>query len=226
MRSPPSGSPSMARALAATAIAALLAPALASADRGALTLDAGAVLSGSRIPPGVGKGAAVAGTVGGMSLGVRYALRNDLELSVRGEWFKPAPFFQDGTTVTTPDGVFVGQAQARVGRQGASLGLRWVHGLVWRLHAGVDAGWMRLSYESLDLVDVSDPGTPRTFGLALGSPSRSAFVVSPSVGIEWGLSDHLSASLALRLDVAPGHTELSALSVPLTVGWSFYGLGR
>jgi len=216
----------MRRANHLVVLAALLAPALATADRGALTLDAGAVLSGSRIPPGAGAGEAVSGTVGGASLGVRYALRNDLELGLRGEWFKPAPFFQDGTTVTTPDGVFAGQAQARVGRQGAALGARWVHGLIWRLHAGLEVGWMRLSYESLDLVDVSDPGTPRTFGLALGSPSRSAFVVSPSVGIEWGISDHLSASLALRLDVAPGHTELSALSVPLTVGWSFYGLGR
>jgi len=215
----------MARALAATALAALLAPAVAFADRGALTLDVGAVLSGSRIPPGAGEGAAVAGTVGGISMGVRYALRNDLELGFRGEWFKPAPFFQDGTTVTTPDGVFAGQAQARVGRQGAVLGARWVHGLIWRLHAGLEVGWMRLSYESLDLVDVSDPGTPRTFGLALGSPSRSAFVISPSVGIEWGISDHLSASVALRLDLALGRTDLTALTVPLTVGWSFYGLG-
>jgi len=216
----------MARALQAVALAALLAPALASADRGAVTLDIGGVLSGSRIPPGAGEGRAVAGTVGGVSLGLRYAVRNDLELSVRGEWFKPAPFFQDGTTVTTPDGVFVGQAQARVGRQGASVGAQWVHGLVWRVHAGVEFGWMRLSYESLDLVDVSAPGTPRTFGLALGSPRVGVIVLSPFVGVEWGIADHLSVALALRLDAVPGRGELSALTIPLTVGWSFYGLVR
>jgi hypothetical protein len=195
---------------------------MARADRGALIVEVGPVLSGARIPPGAGAGASVAGTLGGVSLGVRHALRNDLELTARGEWFKAASFFQDGTTVTTPDGVFSGQAQARVGRQGAAVGARWVHGLVWRMTAGLEVGWMRLSYESLDLVDVSDPGTPRTYGLALGSPSRSAFVMSPAAGVEWSVTDHMSASIALRLDFAPGRADLSSITVPLTVGWAFY----
>ena len=214
----------MARTLAAVAFFALLGPVMARADRGALSFEAGPVLSGARIPPGAGAGASVAGTLGGVRLGVRYALRNDMELTARGEWFKAASFFQDGTTVTTPDGVFSGQAQARVGRQGAAVGARWAHGLVWRMTAGLEVGWMRLSYESLDLVDVSTPGTPRTFGLALGSRSRSALTVSSSMGVEWAISDHVTASLSLRLDAAPGQGGLSALTIPVTVGWSFYGL--
>ena len=214
----------MARTLAAVAFVALLGPVMTRADRGALSLEAGPVLSGARIPPGAGAGASVAGTLGGVSLGVRYAIRNELELTARGEWFKAASFFQDGTTVTTPDGVFFGQAQAQVGRQSAAVGARWVHGLVWRVTAGIEVGWMRVSYESLDLVDVSDPGTPRTFGLALGSRSRNALTASPSAGVEWAITDHLTASLALRLDAALGQAGISALTVPVTVSWSFYGL--
>lgn len=214
----------MTRAIQALALAALFSPALAFADRGALTFDVGPTLSGMRVPPGAGEGRAVAGTLAGISMGVRYAIRNDLEIGFRGEWFKPAPFFYDGTTVTTPDGVFVGQAQARVGRQGATVGARWVHGLVWRLRAGLDVGWMRLSYESLDLVDLSDPGTPRTFGLALGSHIWSAFVASPSGGIEWAITDHVALSMGLRVDVVFGKRELSAISIPILVSWSWYGL--
>ena len=201
-------------------------PVAALGDRGAFSVDGGAVLSAARVPPGVGNGDSVFGSVAGVTLGARYAFRNDLEVSANGVWFQEAPFYNDNTSVTTPDGVFVGQAQNRVGRLGATIGAHYVTGLVWRLRVGAEVGWSRLVFRHLDLVDVSDPTSPRSFGLRLGDRTVDGIVVAPVAGVEWIATDHLSFAITPRIDFLLGEPTMTAFTVPITVSWSWYGWFR
>ena len=52
------------------AVTTVSLPTVALGDRGALSLEAGGVLSAARVPPGVGTGESVFGTLGGATLGV------------------------------------------------------------------------------------------------------------------------------------------------------------
>jgi hypothetical protein len=139
-------------------------------------------------------------------------------------WFQAAPFYNDNTSITTSDGVFVGQAQSRVGRLGGTVGAYYVTGLVWRLRLGAEVGWSRVVFESIDLVDVSDPGAPRSFGLGLGDRTVDGIVVAPEAGLEWMVSDHLSFAITPRIDLLLGEPTMTAFTVPITVSWSWYGL--
>jgi hypothetical protein len=94
-------------------------------------------------------------------------LRNDLELTVAAFYEAPADFTNPGTTVDTAAGPLTGTLTARTSRWGALLGARWVHGLVWRWFVGAEIGWSRQSFTELDLIDVSDPSNPQSFGLGL-----------------------------------------------------------
>jgi hypothetical protein len=73
------------------ALLAIAAPFVVLADRGAFSVDAGAVLSATRVPPGVGNGDSVFGSLAGATLGARYAFRNYLEVSANAVWFQGAP---------------------------------------------------------------------------------------------------------------------------------------
>jgi len=201
-------------------------PVAALGDRGAFSVDGGGVLSAARVPPGVGNGDSVFGSVAGVTLGARYAFRNDLEVSANGVWFQEEPFYNDNTSVTTPDGVFVGQAQNRVGRLGATIGAHYVTGLVWRLRVGAEVGWSRLVFRHLHLVDVSDPTSPRSFGLRLGDRTVDGIVVAPVAGVEWIATDHLSFAITPRIYFLLGEPTMTAFTVPITVSWSWYGWFR
>ena len=213
------------RPLLAAAVLAALAPVCARADRGALSLDAGALLSATRIGPGFGRAADLTGSLAGASVGVRYALQNYLEITAEGFWLEPVRYYWDGTTVLTPNGAFLGQAQSRVGRWGGALGVRWVTGMVFRLYAGFELGFERLGYTDPDLVNTAQPLGARSFGLPLADRAVSGVALAPLVGLEWTFADHASISISPRLEFLPS-ASMTAITVPVTLSWSVYGWPR
>lgn len=205
--------------------AALLAaalPAVALADRGALSLDAGGLVAGVRSEPAVGTGDAVNGTVAGVTIGTRYALTNRVELIGTVDWFAAAPFYNDDTVITTGNGTFRGQLQGRLSRYSAKVGAQYVRGFVWRVRMGGEIGWTRVTADRLDLVDVA-PAVPRSYGLALGARRQDHLMVTGLAGVEWAVSDHVSVAITPRIEFPVGG-GFAAVTVPLTVSYSWYML--
>jgi hypothetical protein len=133
------------RMLVAAAALAVL-PVVTFADRGALTVEAAPALTWwpSWGPP-VGTGTGVNGWTAGGLVGVRYALRNELELTLTGFYEAPATFTNPGTTVDSGPVPLTGTARASVSRWGALAGARWVQGLVWRWFLGAEVGYAQQS---------------------------------------------------------------------------------
>ena len=75
-------------------------------------------------------GLVVFAALGGL-VGVRYALRNELELTLNGFYEAPATFTNPGTTVDSGTVPLTGTARATVSRWGALAGARWVQGLAF-----------------------------------------------------------------------------------------------
>ncbi len=202
------------RAPLAAAVLSLL-PVVASADRGALSVDAGPVVSALRSPPAIGTGDAVFGTLGGAAFGVRYALQNYLEVSVNGSWFNPVRFYNDNTVVSAAGGSTVsGKLQAKVGRIAATAGLDYVRGDVWRTHVGAQIGWANLTYENVS----------HSAGLTYGTTNLDALVVAPRVGLEWCITDHISVSAMPTLEFLVGSRNLTAFTLPVLFSYSWYSL--
>jgi hypothetical protein len=172
----------------------------------------------------VGTGTGVNGWTAGGLVGVRYALRNELELTLTGFYEAPATFTNPGTTVDSGPVPLTGTARASVSRWGALAGARWVQGIVWRWFLGAEVGYAQQSLSGLDLIDVSDPANPHSFGLSLPNRSEGAFVVSPLAGIEWQFADHWSAAFTPRLQVMFGGVSRVAVVLPLSIAYSWYGL--
>lgn len=210
--------------LAVAAVLTGLLPGAARADRGALTLDLSPALTWwPSMGPAVGNGSGVNGaTVGGL-VSVRYALRNNLELTASGFYEAPADFTNPGTTVGTEAGPLTGTLTARTSRWGALMGARWVHGFTWRWFAGGEIGWSRQSFSELDLIDVSAPSGPRSYGLGLADRSEGAFVVAPLAGIEWQFADHWSVTVAPRVQVMLGGVGRVGITLPVSVAYHWYG---
>jgi len=210
--------------LATTVLLAAFAPPVARADRGALTLELSPALTWwPSMGPAVGSGPGVNGTTAGGLVGVRYALRNDLELTVGGFYEVAADFTNPGTKVGTDAGPLTGTLTARTSRWGALLGARWVHGLVWRWFVGGELGWAQQSFTRLDLINVSDPANPHSFGLGLTARTRGALILSPLAGIEWQFADHWCVAIVPRVQVMLGGTGSVAVVLPASVGYSWYG---
>jgi len=209
----------------AVALLVSLAPARALADRGALTLELAPSLTWwPAWGPPVGSGSGVSGTTAGGLVGVRYALRNELELSANGFYEAPAEFTNPGTTVGSDAGSLTGTTRATASRWGVLLGARWVQGLTWRWFVGGEIGWAEQRLTKLDHIDVSDPGSPQSFGLGLADRSSNALVLSPLAGIEWQFADHWSLALTPRVQVMVGGVSRVAVVVPVSVGYSWFGL--
>jgi hypothetical protein len=200
-----------------------VAPRVAFADRGALTLDAGGFGSFSSLPPGVGGGTKVTGTSLGGLLGLRYAPTQWLELSVGGFYQAPATYFHADTTISNDNGSFTGTLQSRVSSWGMTVGARYVRGLVWRYFVGLEAGFSRRAASQLDLIDVSDPAAPRGFGLALADVTTTGLLVAPVAGLEWALSDHITLGVSPRVQVLIADRSIEFL-VPVTVSYGWYRL--
>ena len=212
------------RTLVAAAVLATL-PVVTLADRGAITVEAAPALTWwpARDPP-VGSGTGVSGWTAGGLVGVRYALRNELELTLTGFYEAPATFTNPGTTVDQGTIPLTGTSRATVSRWGALAGARFVQGLVWRWFVGAEVGYAQQNLSGLDLIDVSNPSNPRSFGLSLPNRSEGAFVLSPLAGIEWQFADHWSAAFTPRLQVMFGGVSRVAVVLPLSIGYSWYGL--
>ncbi len=198
------------------------APLGALADRGAVALEAGGVLAGVRAPAAVGNGDSVTGTLAGVSIGARYALSNSFEVIGTVDWFAPSWFYNDNTVIVTGNGTFTGQLQSRLSWYSAKVGAQYVHGFTWKVRLGAQVGWTRLMWQQLDLVDLT-PSVPRSFGLDLGSRSTDDLVVAGFAGVEWEISDHVSIGVTPRVEFPLG-SGLTAITVPLTVAYSWYML--
>ena len=207
--------------LAAALVA--LGPRAARADRGALTLEIGPALTWwpSHAPP-VGSGPGVSGTAFGGIGGLRYALSNNVELSATGFYEAPASYTFPGVSLTSGGTPLNGTLEATISRWGALAGARYVTGLVWRLHVGAEVGWSHQSATKLDLLNVSNPGSPQSYGLGIPNTNENAFVLAPLLGLEWLLADHWTVALVPRVEIALGSVTQVAVVVPLTVGYSFY----
>jgi hypothetical protein len=204
---------------------ALLLPGAARADRGALSLDGGVILSAARVPPAIGTADSTFGTIGGATIGARYAVSNNLECGLAGSWYRQAKFSHDNTTVSpSGTGSFTGQLQSEVGRYGVGVNLQYVGGLTLRWHLGGEIGWSRVSYSNIDLVNVAtDP--PSSFGnVGATSKTMDGIVVAPMAGLEYLVTDHLSFAITPRIEFLLGEPAMTAFTIPITVSYSWYGL--
>lgn len=215
----------MVRLLSALLLTAMLfVPAAARGDRGALSVEASPILTWwPRMPPALGSGSGVSGTAAGALVGVRYGLRNDLELTASGFYERAADYTHTGVSLDTEVGAFGGALTSSTSRWGALVGARYVRGLVFRIHVGAEIGWAQQTFTKLDLVNVSDPSNPHSYGLGLRDNRRGALVIAPLAGIEWQVTDHWSMSFAPRAQVMLGGVGRVAVLLPVGVGYSWYG---
>jgi hypothetical protein len=214
-----------AKAFAIVALLIGLAPRYVHADRGALTVEVSPVLTWwPSMGPAVGSGSGVNGTTGGALIGVRYALRNDLEFTASGFYERPADFTNTGTTVDTDAGPLTGTLTAQTSRWGLLAGARWVHGFVWRWFVGGELGWAQESSTRIDLINTADPTNPQSFGLGIADASKGSFVISPLAGVEWQIKDHWNVAFVPRLQLMPGGSANFGVLLPVSIGYSWYGL--
>lgn len=199
-----------------------LAPTVAAADRGALTLELGPAVSVLAASPSQGTGSSTLGTGAGGTTGIRYAISNSLELAATGFWEAPADYFHANVEVGSATGTVRGTLSERTQRYGALAGVRFVHGYVWRLHLGAEVGWAHESYTRRDLIDVSVPGNEHSFGLGLRNRATDSLVLAPVAGFEWQFTDHWSLSVMPRVHLQVSRKSQVALVLPATVGYSWF----
>ena len=197
--------------------AAFLAPAVARADRGALTLEGGPSLAvAPRVAPPVPGAAGLALATLGASLGLGYAVSNHLEVAVAGVYELPAGC---SAAVVDPRGVVVANVSAAASGWGAEAGLRYLSGLTWRLRMGASLGWFHRAFSR---VEVTGPRTSAALPAAL--PARETLSAAVAAGLFWQVDDHLGVGAALRLEVLLGGPATVAFALPVTVGYSWYFL--
>lgn len=202
-------------------LTALVVPRAAAADRGALTLEFGPALTLVRSAPSVGTAPDLTGSMGGGQVGLRYGLRNDLELRATAYWDAPARFYHSGARVLAAGQSLPGTLAETAGRYGAMLGASVVGGYVWRYHLGLEVGWTRQRFSNRDLIDVSNPALPTSYGLGLVGLERNAFVVAPQAGLEWQFTDHWSVSAMPRIEMLLGGVGRLVFVVPVCLGYSW-----
>ncbi|RKG68607.1 hypothetical protein [Corallococcus terminator] len=200
----------------------LLLPTVALADRGAFTVEAG---GGVSVPflyaPYASDSPAVRTTAASIWVGTRYALTNHLEFAASGFYEPGVTVFHNAVTVVRDGAPFPGTLRHDVSRMGALAGAHLVWGLEWRFIAGLEAGWSARSYSAFQHIDTSQmPAVD--YGLQLADFTAHNFVLVPAVGVEWAKGDHWSIALVPRLQVLLGKESTVALTVPLTLSWSWY----
>jgi len=195
----------------------------AHAERGAVSADLswGVALINVRAPYAQGAPSQLGGSLTTL-LGVRYALTNSVEVGVAAFYQPPTTFTHGDAQVSSPGGTLPGTLSERTQQIGLLLRGRFVHGFTWRLIAGGDVGFASRSFSNIDHYDVSDPATgPRSYGLNLADTSQKAFLLAPSAGVEWA-GDHFTIGLAPRVEFLLGSERTWALSLPLSISWSWY----
>ena len=199
-------------------------PGAAIADRGALTLElAPALTIWPAWGPGIGSGSGVRGTTAGGLVTLRYGLRHDLEVTAGGFYEAAADFTNPGTTLGSDGGPLTGTSRATVGRWGALLGARWVQGLEWRWFVGGEVGWTQQRLTKLDLIDVSDPSNPHSFGLGLANRTSGSVILAPLAGMEWQFADHWNVAVTPRVQLMLGGGTRLAFVLPVSLGYAWFG---
>jgi hypothetical protein len=194
----------------------------ARADKGALTLEIGGGVAVLRAPAQYAdNSASQVGSVPEIVVGGRYALTNWLELSTLAFGEPSESFFVPGTTIASDAGKLSGTLQMKVQRYGLLGGVRLLHGNVWRLIVGADAGWALSMYSSMRLLDDSGASAGRDFGLSLPDKNVNSLILAPSAGVSW-VGDKLSVTVLPHFEVMVSGTTTWAISIPLTIGWDFY----
>jgi len=209
------------RDLLAGALALSLCTA-ARAERSAVSVDigSGVALISVRAPYAPGAPSQT-GTSFVTSLGFRYALTNAIELGAAAFYEPPSTFTHADAQVSSPGGLLPGTLSERTQQFGLLARGRFVHGFIWRFVAGADVGFAIRSFSNVEHYDVSDPSSPRSYGLNLADTSQKSLLLAPSAGIEWA-GDHFTIGLVPRVEVLVGNPRTWALSLPLTLSWSWY----
>ena len=200
--------------------AGFLAAASAHAERGALSLDlsAGAAVLNLAAPYSSSSGTVLAPDFEAM-LGLRYAVTNEFEFTLAG-YFEPSlSYTHDDAFVLFPDsstalGGAVSHSLSTVGVVG---GLRYVHGLVWKLVLGLEAGWNRRVYSNISFNNTSLNGN-----YPLDHFNTDNIVLQPLIGVEWAFADHWSASLLPRFTVLIGPDATVGFSLMLSISYSWF----
>jgi hypothetical protein len=202
-------------------VALLLCP-VAHADHGALSLDLGTGGTALALrPPYAERGSTGWSFAVSVSFGLRYALTNQLELTLGGFYDLRAHVTHSRVSIPTVDsGTFTGTLEYERSRFGVLAGVRYVTGLVVRLSVGAELGWSHSSDSAFQLRDTARAGAP-DFGLGLSDLALDDLVFQPGVGLEWAFADHWSASLLLRVTALFGPEPAFGLSgtVVISYGW-------
>lgn len=184
------------------------------ADRGALTLEGGLTpVLVPRAPPPVPDAGGLPLLALGAVAGVRYALANELEVGVTGFFWAPAP---STANLLDGQGVVIGTVSTTATGFGALLGARYVAGLAWRFHLGVELGLARFSYSATGF---TGPGAANAGPATAGKDGLAGAV---RAGLEWQWNDHMSVGAEVRLQALLGGAPAAALFLPITFGYSFY----
>jgi hypothetical protein len=204
-------------------LAAVLAASPVWADRGALSFDFGAGLTSLCLPPPFARSGDRAWTLAlSTSLGLRYAVTNQLELSVAGFDELPTEANHPGVLVATADsGSFSGTLHYQLSRFGVVAGARYVTGLVVRLVFGLEAGWSHRAYSAIQLLDATRLGAP-DLGLGLQDFGTDSLVLQPLAGLEWAFSDHWSTLLIARFTVLVGPEPAFGVSLSFSISYGWF----
>jgi hypothetical protein len=206
--------------LCAASLIALAIRGEASADRGALSLEAGA--GGTSLALRAPGAASTQGISFVASLGLRYALENWVEIEANGYFEPPTTYFQNGVRVGMPGGPFGATLRHRLHRYGALAGGRLVTGKVWRFVVGGSVGFCHRAYSDFQFIDDSQPNAPRDLGLKAPNFSLDNWVLAAVAGVEWAQGDHWSLSLLPRYEQLLGDRPTFALSARLLFSVSWY----
>ena len=134
----------------------------------------------------------------------------------------PTTFTHTDVQVSSPGGLLAGTLSERTQEFGVLLRGRFVHGFTWRFVAGADVGVAARLFSNIDHYNVSDPASgPRSYGLNLADTSQKALLLAPSAGVEW-TGDHFTIGLVPRVEVLMGSMRTWAVSMPLSISWSWY----
>ncbi len=198
----------------------LLGAVRARADENAISLDIGTGITALSVPaPYSLRPNSQLGSLLSISVGGRYALRNSIELTA-------SVFYEPKVTYLHKDanvmGDFLGSLQHTLTRYGATGGVRYLHGLVFRFTVGIEAGISVRSYSQLRDFDVSNPSAPFDLRLGLQDFTATNFVLAPLAGIEWAFADHASISLLPRVEFLIGREATIGVTAPLVFSWSWY----
>lgn len=195
----------------------------ALADQYALNLDAGAGATALWLPaPHAESAGNQMGSSLHFELGLRYALTHSWEVTASGFFEPTVSYAHAGAEVETADGRFAGTLAHRLGRYGATGGIRYIRGSVWRWIGGLELGWSHRTYSSLKHFDVTVAGSPRDFQLGLPGFGADNLLVAPLIGVEWAFSNHASVAFIPRLQFMIGPEPAVGFTASAVFSYAWY----